>query len=370
LEEFLMKSNLAFRRLAGALRVFALIGLAACEQQESVPHKPPAMVRAEMVTPSDHALTVRLTGEVHAQVQSDLAFRVGGRITERNVDVGDHVTANQVLARIDPEEQQADVTGAEAAVSAAEALLRQASAAFKRQKTLLSQGYTTQRDYDQAEEVFRTAKGSLESSGAQLAAARDQLSHTVLRAGVSGVITARNAEAGQVVQGAQAVFSLAHDGPRDAVFNVNESIFTQEPADGRIEISLLSNPEVKTTGTVREVAPMVDPTTGTVRVKVDIDHPPPAMTLGAAVSGEGRFKPRKVVVLPWSALSSRAGGPVVWVVDPRTRAVSPRPITVDRYENGKVIVRAGLQPGETVVVAGAQFLRPNQIVALAAGVPQ
>src|SRR3954462_1489639 len=98
-----MKSNLAFCRLAGASRVFALIGLAACQQQDSVPHKPPAMVRAETVTSSDHALTVRLTGEVRAQVRSDLAFRVGGRIIERNVDIGDPVTLDQVLARIDPE---------------------------------------------------------------------------------------------------------------------------------------------------------------------------------------------------------------------------------------------------------------------------
>jgi membrane fusion protein, multidrug efflux system len=365
-----MKSNLVFRRLAGALQVCALTGLAACQQQDALPDKPPALVHAETVTPSDHALIVRLTGEVRAQVQSDLAFRVSGRITERNVDVGDHVTADQVLATIDPEEQRANVIAAEAAVRAAEALLRQASAAFERQKTLLSQGYTTRRDYDQAEEAFRTAEGSLDAARAQLAVTRDQLSYAVLRAGVPGVITARNAEAGQVVQGAQAVFSLAHDGPRDAVFNVNESIFTQEPADRRIELSLVSDPGVKTTGTVREVAPTVDPATGTVRVKVDIEHPPAAMTLGAAVSGEGRFKPRKVVVLPWSALSSQAGEPAVWVVDPQTRAVSPRPITIDRYETGKVIVREGLQPGEIVVIAGGQFLRPNQTVALAGETPR
>jgi RND family efflux transporter MFP subunit len=171
------------------------------------------------------------------------------------------------------------------------------------------------------------------------------------------------------VQGAQAVFSLAHDGPRDAVFNVNESVFTQGQVDGGIEISLVSDSRVKTTGTVREVAPAVDPATGTVRVKVDIEHPPAAMTLGAAVSGEGRFKPRKVFVLPWSALASQVGEPAVWVIDLKTRAVSPRPITVDRYETGKVIVRNGLEPGEIVVTAGAQFLRPNQTVEIAEGTP-
>jgi RND family efflux transporter MFP subunit len=341
------------------------MGLAACQQQGTLPEKRPTTVQAQTVELTDYAPTVRLTGEIRAQVESNLSFRVSGRIVERHVDVGDHVMAEQELARIDPEEQQANVTAAEAAVRAAEAQLQQASSTFERQKSLLDRGYTTRREYDQAEEAFRTAQGSLEAARAQLAAARDQLAQTVLRAGAPGVITARNVEVGQVVQSAQPVFSLAQDGPRDAVFNVQESVFIQEPADRTVEITLVSDPKVKVAGTVREVAPAVDPANGTVRVKIGIERPPSEMTLGAAVIGEGRFKPRKLVVLPWSALSSHEGRPAVWVVDPQTRAVSPRPITVERYETGTVIIREGLQPGETVVTAGAQLLRPNQTVALA-----
>ena len=183
-------------------------------------------------------------------------------------------------------------------------MLRQATSTYERQKALLAQGFTTKREHDQAQEAFRTAQAALDTARAQLGTARDHLSDTVLRAGVPGVITARKAETGQVVQAAQTVFSIAQDGPRDAVFHVYESIFTHELANPAIALTLVSDPAVKAKGTVREISPTVDRATGTVRAKVGIEHPPAAMTLGAAVVGEGRFQPRKLVVIPWSALSS------------------------------------------------------------------
>ena len=174
------------------LALVMALGLAACQQQTSRPPNPPTPVQVETATLTDYAPTVRLTGEIRAKVESDLAFRISGRITERMVNVGDHVTANQVLARLDPQEQQATVTAAEAAVRAAEAVLREATSTYQRQKALLAQGFTTKREHDQAEEAYRTAQASLDTARAQLGTARDQLSDTVLRAGVSGVITARN----------------------------------------------------------------------------------------------------------------------------------------------------------------------------------
>ncbi|MDP9143622.1 MAG: efflux RND transporter periplasmic adaptor subunit [Actinomycetota bacterium] len=343
------------------------LGVTACKQETNRSENPPTVVRVETVALTDYAPTVRLTGDIRALVESDLSFRVSGRIIERTVDVGDHVTADQVLARLDPQQQRATVTAAEAVVEAAEAVLRQTTSTYERQKALLAEGFTTRREHDQAEEAYRTAQASLDAAQAQLGTARDQLSYTVLRAGVPGVITARNAETGQVVQVAQSVFSIAQDGPRDAVFHVHESIFTQEPGDPDIELTLVSDPGVKAKGTVREVSPTVDESSGTVRVKVGIENPPAAMTLGAAVIGEGRFQPGKLVVIPWSAVSSEGGQPAVWTVDPQTRTVSLKPITIGTYETGKVVVREGLQPGDVIVIAGAQFLRPRQLVAFSEG---
>jgi multidrug efflux pump subunit AcrA (membrane-fusion protein) len=120
-------------------------------------------------------------------------------------------------------------------------------------------------------------------------------------------------------------------------------------------------------GTVREVSPTVDASTGTVRVKVGIEDAPAAMTLGAAVVGESRLRPCSLVIIPWSALSSTNGQPAVWTVDPQTRTASLKPIAIEAYETGKVVVREGLQPGDIIVTAGAQVLRPRQLVAFAEG---
>lgn len=360
-----MRRGSASIRGAQALCGLAVFVLAGCGDQAAQPAKAPMPVLTRTIELSDYAPSIALTGEIRAQVQSDLSFRVSGRIIERNVDVGAHVASDQVLAKIDPQEQEANLRAAEANVQAAEAQLRQATSSFDRQKTLLDRGFTTRREFDQAEEAFRTAQGSLDAARAQLATAQEQLAYTVLRAGVSGIITARNAETGQVVQAAQTIFSLAQDGPRDAVFNVYETLFTHEFVDENVDIALVSDPAIKVIGTVREVAPTVDPSTGTVRVKIGIDRPPPAMTLGSTVTGSGRLKPRKRIILPWSALTSQDGKPAVWVVDPRTRAVSLRRVTVDAYRTGEIILRDGVVPGETVVTAGAQLLRPNQVVSLA-----
>ena len=342
----------------------ALAALAACQQQSAAPEKRPVSVRSQTVEFIEYAPTAVLTGEIRARVENDLSFRTSGRIVERTTDVGSHVTADQVIARIDPNEQQANLDGAQATFEAAHAQLRLASTTFERQKTLLAQGFTTRREYDQAEEAFRTAQGSLDAATAQLAAAKDQLSYTMLRAGVSGVIIARHAEIGHVVQAAEPVFKIAQDGVRDAVFNVYESLLNTEPVDRTVEIALVSNAKIKAIGSVREIAPTVDPATGTVRVKIGIEEPSPAMELGAAVTGTGRIRPRKAILLPWSALSSLQGRPAVWVVDPQTKAVSLKPIKVDRYDTGRIVVVAGLDSGQIVVTAGAQFLRPNQPVVL------
>ena len=311
----------------------------------------------------DYTPKVTLTGEISARVQSDLSFRVGGRIIERKVEVGTHVESGEVLARLDPKVQQADVEGAIAGVQSAEAKLRQVTSNFERQQELLKTGFTTQRDYDQAEQEYRSAQALLDSAKAQLATARDNLAQTVLSAPSPGIITARNAEIGQVAQPSQPVFALAHDGPRDAIVNVQESIITGEFKED-IEIALVSDPKIKARGEVREVSPALNQA-GAVRVKIAIMQPPPEMVLGAAVRVSAHAQPREMAVLPWSALYSDGGKPAVWVVDPKTKEVALRRIGIEAYGNSDIVMRDGLRPGELVVTVGTQLLRPAQRVAFA-----
>ncbi len=354
-----IRSPLARVICAGAL----CLGLAGCQPTQTKDLKVVKQVQTIALALSDYEPDVRLTGDIEAQYQNDVSFRVSGRILERKADVGDHVVADQILATIDPQEQNADVAAAQAVLDSAAAQLRQVVATFDRQKELLVKGFTTRREYDQADAAARTAKGSVDSASAQLSVARERLADTQLKAGVAGVITARNVEAGQVVQAAQAAFTIAQDGPRDAVFNVYESLLGGARVDRKVEVALLSDPKTIAWGDVREIAPTVDMTTGTIRVKIGLDDPPATMTLGALVSGVGHIRPRKVLRLPPSALSALARKPAVWIVDPKTEAVSLRNFTIDLYRTDEIIVADGLSPGDIVVTKGAQLLRPGEIVA-------
>jgi len=327
-----------------------------------MPARSPILVKSEIVRPQPRQTVIRLTGDVEARVSTELSFRVSGRVIERLVDVGAHVNAGDVLARVEPTEQQADLEGSKAAVTAAEAQLRVATATFERQKTLMSSGFTTRVAFDQAQEGLRTAEGSLEAAKAQLGTSTDALTYTELRASASGTITARNVEVGQVAQSAQSAYTLAEDGERDAVFDVYESIFLR-PMDGdTITLTLLSDPSVTALARVREVSPTVDPKNATVRVKMAIQDTPPAMTLGSPLTGEGRTKPADKIVLPWGALTADVNGPAVWVIDPKSGAVSLRSIVIETYETNAFVVGDGLVMGERVVTDGGKLLRPAQIV--------
>ncbi|MGP9811958.1 efflux RND transporter periplasmic adaptor subunit [Rhodopseudomonas sp. NSM] len=343
------------------LLLLLALPLAACNEKAQQ-GRPANLVKTEIVHLQPRQTVVRLTGDVQARVTSELSFRVSGRVTERLVDVGDHVKAGDVLARIDPTEQQADLVGSQAAVASAEAQLRLATATFERQKSLMASGFTTRGSFDQAQEGLRTAEGSLDNARAQLGIAKDALTYTELRASASGIITARNIEVGQVAQSAQSAYTLAEDGARDAVFDVNESVFLKPIEGGTIKLTLVSDPSVTAIARPREISPTVDPKSGTVRVKLSIENPPAAMTLGSAVTGEGRSRSVDKIVLPWSVLTSDQKGPAVWVVDPETRAVSLRSIVVETYETSSIVVASGLKPGERVVVDGGKMLRPAEIV--------
>jgi RND family efflux transporter MFP subunit len=353
------------RRWGAPLLLAVALSASGCNSERATPPRPPLRVRTQTVSLEDFSPDIRLTGEIQARVQTDLSFRVSGRIIARDADVGQHVEAGAVLARIDPAEQQADLDAANAAVRAAEATLRQAKAAFDRQRSLIDLGFATRSAYDSAQQALRTAEGSLDQANAQAGSAKDALSYSDLRADKSGVIISRAIEVGQVAQAAQAAFTLAEDGPRDAVFNVYESVFFLNPSGDKIALTLVSDPNVHAVGHVREVAPAVDPKNGTVRVKVEIENPPAAMSLGSAVIGAGAVAPEKVVVLPWSAAASKDGKLAVWTFDPATSAVSLRPVRAEAFEKERLLIRDGLAEGEIVVTEGDKFLFPGEIVAVA-----
>ncbi|WP_192559479.1 efflux RND transporter periplasmic adaptor subunit [Pseudomonas allokribbensis] len=349
--------------LKTAVMLSLLALLAACSEKKP-PQEYLPRVFVQEVKPADFAASVTLTGDVQARVQTELSFRVGGKIIQRMVDVGDRVSAKQVLAKLDPKDLQTNVDSAQAQVLAEQARVKQSAAAFVRQQKLLPKGYTSQSEYDSAQAALRSSQSALSAAQAQLANAKDQLSYTALIADAPGIITERQAEVGQVVQATAPIFSLARDGDRDAVFNVYESLLAERPAERSIVVSLLDNPQIKTTGTVREITPAVSAQSGTVQVKVTLDSLPQGMQLGSVVSATAKGSGKSAVELPWSALTKNISEPAVWMVDDKGEAQLHN-VTVGRYLTGHVIISAGLTGGEKVIIAGGQLLHPGMKVEIA-----
>jgi RND family efflux transporter MFP subunit len=341
----------------------ALAAAAAGCNAPSVSKRPPLPVRVTTAAVTDYAPSLSLTGEIAARISSSLSFRVSGRVIERKADVGQHVAPGDVLARLDPAEAQADLDAANAAVASAEAVLKQNSASFDRQKQLFDSGFTTRSGFDAAQQNLRTAANALDSAKAQAATAADALTYTVLKADKAGVVTERGIEVGQFAQAAQTAYAVAEDGPRDAVFNVFESVFFAHPAKLGVRLSLVADPNVRAIGHVREISPTVNTNAGTVTVKVAVDDARNRMPLGAPVIGEAAFAPRKVVELPWTAAASDAGKLAVWIYDPASGAVALKPVTAEAFDNERLIIAQGLDGGERVITAGGKFLYPGEIVA-------
>ena len=350
------------------MRLLPLVAAALLLLTPAIAAEPPAAadrsvaVRIAVAHPVPHSETLSLTGEVGARTSSRLSFRLSGRIAERFVDIGDHVRKGDLLARLDPSQQQADVANAEAALAAAEAGARQASSAFDRQKTLLDKGFTTQSAFDAATRAVRTTTGTIESAKAALDIARANLGYTELRADADGIVTARTADAGEIAAAARPVFIVAVDGPRDAVFDVYEQIFLSVTTLPDVTVSLVKAPSITVPGKVREISPTVETRTGTVRVKVDIGTPPAAMSLGAPVTGHIPGREIRAVLLPARALAEQDGAPAVWVIDKDGAGADLRPIGIAAYTTDTLVVESGLSEGDRVVVDGGKLLRPGAAV--------
>lgn len=338
--------------------------LAGCGQAQPEAEPQIRPVRVTTVEERDAGDTASLSGIVEAKTEVDLAFRIGGRVLERHVNVGDRVTAGQLLVKLDSQDQENAVRASQASLSAAEAQFLEAELNYDRQRQLLASGHTTRQRYDQAVQVLRTLRSQVEEASAQLSIARTRLDDTAIYADAPGEITARGIEVGQVVQPGQMIVRIARKEGRDAVFDAPPDLISRSPRDAKIHVSLSIDPAISAVGRVREVSPQADPLTGTFRVRVGLSEPPPEMRLGSAVTGRVTLAGSDGIVIPASALSRSQGSPAVWVFDPVTETVSLRNVEVSTHRPSEVVLSSGLSPGDIVVTAGVQSLRNGQRVRL------
>jgi len=334
--------------------------LGACRPETEASTPEPRPVRTVTVVKRASGETVTYTGRIEAENEARLAFRISGRMIERSANVGDRVDAGQVVAKLEPQDELNALRSAQAARAAAEAQFVEARSNFDRQRTLLARDVASRAQFERAEQSLETARAQVDTAEAQLKAAKDRVSYTELHVDAPGIVIATGAEAGEVVQAGQMIIQVARKEGRDAVFDVPAQLLRSAPSDPLVTVSLTDDTKVTATGRVREVAPQADPVTRTFEVKVGLIDPPAAMRLGATVVGRVQLEAAPTIEVPAAALTEFDRRPAVWIVDPKSLAVSLRNIEVLRHDPATIAVGAGLETGEIVVTAGVQALHPGQ----------
>ena len=358
------------RRLSSAalLSSSLLLLLGACSKS-APPPEPVRAVKTVVIAPTTAGSNYEYAAEIRARVESRLGFRVGGKMVERPVNVGDTVKAGQVLARLDPRDLRLGEDAAHAAVASAVVNLQQAQADFKRYRDLRDQGFISGAELERRETALKVAEAQLAQARAQSGVQGNQAAYAALTADAGGVITGVEVEPGMVVAAGAPVLRLAHDGPRDVVFSVPEDKVALVQAvaarQAPVQVRLWSSTGSEVVATIREISAAADPVTRTFLVKADLGSAATAPRLGqTATVAIAAPRLAGVARVPLSALKEHQGGSSVWVVDAASMTAVARPVQVGGAEGNEAIVVAGLSPGDRVVTAGVHVLSAGQKVRL------
>ncbi|SHF11631.1 membrane fusion protein, multidrug efflux system [Microbulbifer donghaiensis] len=339
------------------------LALTACSPAEShndeEKPRPAVMVRPQIASAQQDVFP----GEIHARYESALAFRIGGKISRRLVEVGDRVARDQPLAELSAEDLQLQLDSARARLHSAEAEQRLARSELERYRKLRERQLVSSSQFDTAQTRFDASSAQLKQARAQLAVARNQADYAVLKAPQAGVIAQRQAEAGQVVAAGQAVFALAADGEREVRIDLPEQGIGRFAVGQELALELWSQPGQLFPARLRELSPAADPASRTFEARVAFDN----KVVGAELGQSARVfvntgASAQLLAVPMSAVTADGGQPFVWVLDPLRQTLHKTPITVGPYGEEQVPVLTGLQPDDWIVAAGTHLLRDGQAV--------
>ena len=337
--------------------------LAACSKSEPPP-EPVRPVLSIKVQALNEETLGRFAGSIQARYESNTGFRVGGRIASRNVDVGAEVQKGTLLATLDPSDQQNQLRSAQGDLAKVQAQLINAQANARRQQALFDRGVGAQAQLDIATTDLKTTQASLDQARAAVNQSKDQLSYTELRSDHKAVVTAWNAEAGQVVTAGQQVVTLAQPDIKEAVIDLPDTLVDEIPSDVVFLVAGQLDPSINTTATIREIEPQAQSATRTRRARLTLAETPDGFRLGTAISVtlSSAIKPR--IELPATALQEADGKTRIWVIDTQSKTVAPRDVSVISRTDGTVVLAGGVKSGEQVVTAGVNSLKPGQAVKL------
>lgn len=346
--------------LSAALLVLGALLLSACSRHDGTESRTrPALVVTPQPVDSRYAI---FPGEVHAQQESTLSFRVAGKLAIRHVDMGDRVSKGQVLAELDPDDLKLQAESAKAQLAAAAADLALARSERDRHQTLLERQLISHSLFEARENQYRAALARHEQAQAQVDVAQNQASYAKLRADRDGVIAQRNAEAGQVVSAGQPIFVLAADGDREIAISLPEIGIQQYKVGQPVLISLWSRPDQRIVGRLRELSPAADASARTYAARVQIEGDSSGIELGQSARAIFSQSGLQSLAVPLPAVTADAGRHYVWVVNPQTSSVHRREVQISAFLDEQVPITSGIEAGEWVVAAGVHLLQEGQQV--------
>lgn len=350
------------RKLVTVAVLMLTSALTACQEAASQakpsPERPVLVTRVNFAPRSPERSFV---GTIRPRIESDLGFRVAGKVARRLVQVGDAVKTGQALATLDEADLRLQQEQADAEIKAAGAALAQAEAELKRITSLRSEGWSTASGYDRQKAAAEEARGRLVRAERALSLARNALSYATLVADADGVVTATQVEPGQVVSVGQPAIRLARTGDKEAVVAIPESLVGQV-REGSVGVALWSDPGRRFSARLRELSPSADPTTRTYLARYALTDAGDAAQLGmTATVTIGAPEQGEVARLPLSALYNNGSGPAVWRVAADNNLVLS-PVTVAAYEARDVLITGGVEDGAQVVSLGVQKLDSGQKV--------
>lgn len=319
-------------------------------------------VRAIQLSAGNGGERVEFSGDVRPRYESRLGFRVGGKIVERRVDVGAMVADGQVLMRLDPQDLRLAEAQARATLRAAETERDLAQADYKRHQNLRAQNFVSQAVLDAKQAALRAAQANVDAARAGFRGQSNQAGYANLESDTDGVVTAVDAEVGQVVAAGAPVVRVARTDEKEVVIGIPEDRVGQLRQAGEVSVRLWANRAETLPGKIREVSPVADPATRTYTVKVSIPARPDirlGMTATVEIATSARSGPSTLRV-PLSALVQDKGATSVWVVE--KGAVQLRKVEVAGQSGNDILLSGGVQPGQTVVTAGVHLLKPGQKV--------
>ena len=318
-------------------------------------------VRAIVLSSSDVDVNAEFSGEVRARVESRLGFRVAGKIVSRKVDAGALVRKGQVLMQLDPQDLQLSQAQALAALRSAETSRDLAKAELKRYQELRSKNFVSQAVLDEKESTFKSAQANVDASQAAYRGQSNQAGYAALVSDVDGVVTLVSAEVGQVVQPGTEVVRVAKSGEKEIVIGLPEDKVETLRKISDVHVRLWADPSKAVIGKIREISPMADPATRTYTAKVSIPDSLEEAKLGmtAVVQFASKTATPQIKV-PLTALFSEKSVTSVWVVE--GGVVKLVPVTIAGVAGNDLVLGGGVKPGQTVVTAGVNLLKPGQKV--------